>query len=272
MPSVKIKGYDIYYEAYGKGEAIVLLNGIMMSTSSWNSFIDVFSKNNKLVLIDFLDQGKSQKSDRPYDQKLQSDIVKGVIDELGLDKIHLVGVSYGGEVALNFALKYSQNLSSLILANTTSYTTQLLRDVGKCWNYAAKNHDGRAFFKATMPFIYSVEFYEENIEWLKKREDLFVSVFDEAWYEAYIRLVDSAENLDIREEIENIKVPTLIISAEYDITTPVRYQKLIHEKIANSKWVMIKESGHASMYEKPEEFASNVLGFISTASEVIKIV
>ena len=129
MPSTKIKGYDIYYEVYGKGETIVLLNGIMMSTSSWNSFIDVFSRNNRLVLIDFLDQGKSQKSDKPYDQKLQSDIVKGVIDELKIDKIHLVGVSYGGEVALNFALKYQENLSSLILANTTSYTTQLLRDV-----------------------------------------------------------------------------------------------------------------------------------------------
>lgn len=272
MPSTKIKGYEIYYEVYGKGETIVLLNGIMMSTSSWNSFIDVFSRNNRLVLIDFLDQGKSQKSDKPYDQILQSDIVKGVIDELKIDKIHLVGVSYGGEVALNFALKYQENLSSLILANTTSYTTQLLRDVGKCWNYAAKNHDGRAFFKATMPFIYSVEFYEENIDWLKKREDLFVTIFDDAWYEAYIRLVDSAENLDIREEIEKIKVPTLIISAEYDITTPIRYQKVIHEKIQNSKWVLIKGSGHASMYEKPQEFASNILGFINTYDEEIKIV
>jgi len=272
MPSVKINGYDIYFEVYGEGEPIVLLNGIMMSTSSWTSFIDVFSKNNKLVLIDFLDQGKSQKANEPYSQDLQADIVKGVIEELHLDKIHLVGVSYGGEVALKFALKYQNKLSSLIVANTTSYTTHLLKDVGKCWNYTAKNHDGRAFFKATMPFIYSVEFYEENIEWLKKREDMFVTIFDDEWYEAYVRLVDSAENLDIREEIKEIEVPTLIISSEYDITTPIRYQKIIHEKIKNSKWVLIKGSGHASMYEKPHEFSANILGFINTYNEEIKIV
>ncbi|HZJ99420.1 MAG TPA: alpha/beta hydrolase, partial [Tissierellaceae bacterium] len=66
MPKISIKGKDMYYEVYGQGEPLVILNGIMMSTGSWTSFIDVFSNKNKLVLVDFVDQGQSDKMKELY--------------------------------------------------------------------------------------------------------------------------------------------------------------------------------------------------------------
>lgn len=271
MPKISIKGKDMYYEVYGEGEPLVILNGIMMSTGSWTSFIDVFSEKNKLVLVDFVDQGQSDKMEELYSQDLHVEMLNELFEKLNIEKLHLLGISYGGEVAQRFALKYEEKLLSLILANTTSYTNKILKDIGDGWIYSAKTYDGSKFFKATMPYIYSPEFYEENINWLHEREKMFSKSTEESWYEGFIRLVISAEDFDLREEVGKIKVPTLIIGAEYDATTPTRYQEKLKKKIKDSKLVIIKGSGHASMYEKPYEFASTVIGFVNTSNKNIKV-
>ena len=271
MPKISIGGKNIYYEVHGEGEALVILNGIMMSTGSWTSFIDVFSENNKLILVDFIDQGRSDKMEECYSQDLHVEMLNELLENLKIEGVHLLGISYGGEVAQRFALKYGEKLLSLILANTTAYTNKLLKDVGEGWIHAASTYDGSKFFKATMPYIYSSEFYEKNILWLEDREKTFGENTKKEWYEGFIRLVRSAEDLDLREEIGDINTPTLIMSSEYDATTPERYQEELQRKIKDSKRITIKGSGHASMYEKPYEFAAAVLGFIHTINKEIKV-
>ncbi len=271
MPKVLIQGKNMYYETYGEGEPLVILNGIMMSTGSWALFVDVFSSKNKLVLVDFIDQGQSDKAEEQYTQDMHVEMLRELFSVLNLDKVHLMGISYGGEVAQRFALKYQDMLLSLILANTTSYTNHILKDIGDGWIYAAKTYDGSTFFKVTMPYVYSPEFYEANITWLKEREKAFSVSLKPEWYEGFIRLVRSAEDLNITEEISKIKVPTLIIGAEYDITTPLRCQEEIQKRIPDSKLIVIKGSGHATMYEKPYEFISAVLGFVECCSKEINI-
>ena len=271
MPFVEVSGKKMYYETYGEGDPLVILNGIMMSTASWSGFIKPFSANHKLVLIDLLDQGRSDKADGPYTQDMHVDMLKEIFEKLGFEKVLLLGVSYGGEVAMKFALKYQSMLHTLLLADTTAYTNDLMHDIEELWDYTAGLHDGRIYFKATMPYIYSTEFYVKNIDWLKNREALFCKALTPEWYEAFRRANRSSSNLNIVHEIHNIKVPTLIIGAEYDIITPVRYQEEIAKLIENSKFVIIKGSGHASMYEKPYEFASIVLGYISVYNEPIVV-
>ena len=271
MAKINIGGKHIYYEVHGEGEALVILNGIMMSTASWTSFIDVFSENNKLILVDFLDQGRSEKMEGEYSQDLHVESLNRLLETLKIEKIHLLGISYGGEVAQRFALRHEDKLLSLILANTTSYTNKYLKDVGEGWMHAARTYDGSKFFKATMPYIYSPEFYEKNIAWLEDREKTFGENTEKEWYEGFIRLVRSAEDLDLREEIGKIHAPTLIMSSEHDATTPERYQEELQRKIKDSKRITIKGSGHASMYEKPYEFASAVIGFIHTVKREIKV-
>lgn len=271
MSFVEISGKKIYYETYGQGDPLVILNGIMMSTASWNGFLNIFSTNNKLVLIDLLDQGRSDKADGPYTQDMHVDMLKEIFEKLGFEKVHLLGVSYGGEVAMKFALKYQSMLHTLLLADTTACTNDLMHDIEELWDYSAGLHDGRIYFKATMPYIYSTEFYAKNIEWLKNREALFCKALTPDWYEGFRRANRSASSLNIVDELHNIKIPTLIIGSEYDIITPVRFQEEIAKRIENSKFVIIKGAGHASMYEKPYEFASIVLGYLGIYNKPIVV-
>jgi 3-oxoadipate enol-lactonase len=269
---MNFNGRKVYYEVYGQGKPIVLLNGIMMSTVSWQAFKEVLSANNKLILVDFLDQGKSDKMEgTSYTQDIQVEVIKALLDELKLTKVNIAGISYGGEVALEFAVKYEQYIDKLILFNTTAKTTPWLRDIGTGWNRSIG--DPLDYYCTTIPVIYSPKFYNEKNEWMNNRKALLTEkVFNQkSFMESMVRLTESAENHDVTDELSKIKVPTLIVSCENDYITPMPEQKLLHELISTSELVVLPNTGHGSMYERPVLFTALILGFVNMAQNEFKI-
>lgn len=264
MSYMEYKGKKVYYEVYGQGKPLLLLNGIMMSTLSWQIFKDAFSAKNQLILLDLLDQGKSDKMENiSYTQAEQVEVVKALLDGLNLSKVSLMGISYGGEVALEFAVKYQECIDKMILANTTAKTSSWLRDIGNGWNRSAS--DAMDYYCTTIPVIYSPEFYEAKRDWMNARKTFLTeNVFNQKpFMDSMVRLTESAENHDVTGELQNIKVPTLIISSENDYITPMAEQRLLHQHITSSELVVLPNTGHASMYERPVLFAALVLGFIN---------
>jgi len=260
------KSKKVYYEVYGEGKPLVLLNGIMMSTMSWQVFKDVLSANNQLILVDFLDQGKSDKiEDTAYTQDMQVEVLKALFDELKLNKINIVGISYGGEVALQFSVKYEGYVDRMVLFNTTAKTSPWLRDIGVGWNRSTG--DALDYYCTTIPVIYSPEFYNKKIDWMDNRKALLTNkVFNQKpFMDSMVRLTESADNHDVTGKLSGIKIPTLIVSCEHDYLTPMPEQKKLHELIKGSELVVLPNTGHASMYEKPALFVSLVLGFVNAA-------
>ncbi|GFN36163.1 alpha/beta fold hydrolase [Tepidimicrobium xylanilyticum] len=262
MPYVNIMDKNIYYKVYGEGESIVFLNGMMMATNSWSPFIKDVTKDFKMITVDLLDQGKSDSFEGFYNIETQSDFLKRFLDEIQIERAHLVGMSYGGKVALTFASKYEYKVRSLILSNTASFTTNILREIGKGWGYAASTLDVDVFSSVVLPYMYSYKYYEKNYNYIKKMKKALSKTLNLEWYEKFIRGLQSMSDYNVHNRIKDIKVPTLIISSELDILMPVKYQYLIHREIENSKWIILKEVGHASMYEKPGEYISTVMEFL----------
>ncbi|WP_426348807.1 alpha/beta fold hydrolase [Alloiococcus sp. CFN-8] len=264
MAFFDFKGKQVYYEAIGEGKPILILNGIMMSTASWGIFVEAFSKNNKLILVDFLDQGKSEKLEGlDYDQGLQSELILELLKELSMDKINIVGISYGGEVAQRFAIENPDIVERLLLFNTTSKTGPWLRDIGEGWNLSIDNPMN--YYLTTIPVIYSPGFYEKNQQWMEGRKKILTAgpFNDKEFLKAMVRLTRSAENHDTEKELHKIKCPTLIVGGEEDYLTPLREQRILKDRIPNSELVILSGCGHASMYEKPSLFISLVLGFVN---------
>ena len=272
MPTFKFKNQDIYYEVHGEGKPLLILNGIMMSTASWIPLLPQLQANNKIILLDMLDQGRSAKVDYEYTQDIQVEIVLALLDELKLAKVNIVGISYGGEVALKFAVLHQERIEHLILSNTTAYTSPWLADIGKAWNLAAQTGRGEAYYYTTIPIIYSPSFYEGRLDWMRQREKVLFPVFEnKVFINAMIRLTNSANTHNVVDQLHKITVPTLLIGADQDYVTPFPQQELIHSKIAGSKLVMIKECGHASMYEQPMLWTAFVLGFVNLSSTTFKV-
>ncbi len=265
MATFKFLDYDIYYEVHGDmTNPFLLLNGIMMSTKSWQVFVPEFSEKNTLILLDFLDQGQSSRAHANYEQAIQVEILKAFLDHLKIVSLPVVGISYGSEVALQFVTKYPSYVSRLLLLNSAAYTSPWLKDIGDGWNKAGESGDGLAYYLASIPLIYSPKFYKDNLEWMKEREAKLVPLFNQkAIVAAFIRLTKSAESYDVRHLLDSITCPTLIVSSRQDYLTPFEEQVYLKDNIKDSDHIMIEDAGHASMYEKPALFVSIVLGYVN---------
>lgn len=273
MSYFNFKGKNIYYETQGQGKPIVLLNGIMMSTLSWQMLKEELSLNNQLILVDFLDQGRSDKmEDTSYTQDVQVEVLKALIQELNLKKVNLVGISYGGEIALEFSVKYEECVDKMVVFNTVAKTTPWLKDIGVAWNRSVG--DPLDYYCTTIPVIYSPDFYNKNSEWMNNRKKLLVDkVFNQKpFMDAMVRLTESANNHDVISQLPKIKIPTLIVSCENDYITPMAEQRRLHEIISTSELIVLPSTGHASMYERPVLFVALVLGFVNMLQKEFHIV
>ncbi len=107
MSYFKFNDKNIYFEVHGSGKTLIMLNGIMMSHLSWKPYLDILSKNRQVILLDFLDQGKSDKAAELYEHDTQVNLVRSLVNHLELSDFDLFGISYGGQVALQYAIKYN---------------------------------------------------------------------------------------------------------------------------------------------------------------------
>lgn len=263
-------GKTIYFEVHGSGKPLVILNGIMMTTKSWAPFLKEISEHHQVILLDFIDQGQSDSAIVSYKQIQQVEVLKGLLDHLQLSEVMLFGISYGGEVALQFVIKYPEKVERLLLFNTCAETNYWLEEIGKSWIEAM--HSPLGFYLATIPVIYSPVFFNQRRQWMEKRKELLVELFSTSVYlERMKRLIQSAEGYDVKAQLQQITCPTLIVGAEFDMVTPLEQQKFIHQQIPNSNFTVIPNSGHASMYEKPDEFLTLLLGFTTHTLRKIEI-
>ncbi len=258
-------GLEIFYELDGEASKpkLLILNGIMMSTKSWIPFMNTLKENFQVLRMDFYDQDQSTKlHNKKYTQEYQVDTLKRLLDYLNIKKINIVGISYGGNAALTFACKYQEYVERLLLFNSAAYTSPWLKDIGDGWIKAGLTRDGNLYYKVTIPAIYSAKYYEEKLDWMKAREKTLFPVFSNPEFlDAMERLTRSAETFDVRENLNKLNIPVMIISAEQDTLTPLKEQEYLYKHIKNSYWIKLPEVGHASMYEKPMVFTSLITGF-----------
>lgn len=257
-------GLNLYYEEHGRGEPVVLLGGIMMSTASWVQHAPILAEHVRLILLDLRDQGRSDRASSEYRLDAHVLDVLGLLDELELDSAHLVGLSYGGQVAQRFALEHPDRLDTMVLANVNHYITNHLAEIGRAWEEAAALNDGEKFFQLAVPFIYSMDFYERYLAVLKDRQAMFKSMLTREWFEGFARLCRSTEGFRLsEEELRRLEMPILLIGADEDVITPVRVMETMYRTIPDCEFVTIPHAGHGAFLERAGEFLSIVIGFLA---------
>ncbi len=264
MPFSKVNGINIYYEIHGKGDPVILGNGVFQNTSGWINQLPMLSKEYQIILYDMRGQGQSDKPESPYSFDIHAEDQKALLDDLGISKVHHVGISYGAELGLVFALKYPDILKSLVVCSAVSFVGPLLLKMCQLWRYACALEDPEMFYYATLPLNFSETFLREQTAVLEQAKARYVQLD----FPPLVRLIDAFLMLNITDQLPEIKIPTCVIAGEKDILKPAYpYSKLIHNKIPNSEMVIVRDSGHAIMFDKPEEFNSIVLGFLNKQSQ-----
>jgi len=264
MPEVKLAdGGTLHYEEHGAGEPVVILNGIMMATRSWVDHVPVLAPHVRLILVDFRDQGRSSPLEPGYDLSRHAEDLEAFLEALGLARVHVLGLSYGGEVALLHALKCPGRYQSLVLANVPLRTGSYLTAVGRAWETAAALQDGEQFFRLAIPYVYSPHFYERESAWLDSREALFGKVLTPAYFEALIRLSRAAADFEVTPaQLRTLGMPILLLGADEDQIAPLRDLDVFYEHLPDAELVVLRRAGHGAFLERKQEFCTALLGFV----------
>ena len=173
MAVFSVNGVDIFYEVHGDPNGkntVAFLNGVMASTSSWYLLEPVFRKAGfRIILHDFKGQLKSSKPAGPYTFAQHCEEFKALLDHLGVEKTHLIGTSYGGEVAMKMAILYPETVQSISLIDSVSELDPVCKGFVTGWKVLCDTHDGETFFWGMAPSIYGSQFLANNQEMLAQR-------------------------------------------------------------------------------------------------------
>lgn len=106
MAKIKVNDIDMYYEIHGEGEPLVLIEGLGYSTWMWCKQVEELSKKFKVIIFDNRGVGETDKPDMEYSIEMFADDLADLLSKLEIKKAHILGVSMGGFVAQEFAIKY----------------------------------------------------------------------------------------------------------------------------------------------------------------------
>jgi 3-oxoadipate enol-lactonase len=265
MPTLHVNGVELYYELHGLAEkpVLVLNNGIIMNAAgSWVFQTKTLSRHYRLLQYDCRGQGQSEHPLADYLMEQHADDLAALLSALGIETAYIAGISYGGEVAQAFALKYPERVSSLILADTVSEVGPALRMIILSWLDAARRGDAEAFFNATVPWNFSARFIADNQALLKDARGRY----DLLDYPAVARLCECFLKVDFTNRLGEIKAPTCILVGALDRLKGPEYAAILRQHIPQAELHIIPGAGHASCWECPQEFNSVVLGFMAKNS------
>ncbi|MBI9105659.1 MAG: alpha/beta hydrolase [Spirochaetales bacterium] len=266
MPLISINETEIYYEYFQENNprgTIVFLNGVMASLGSWDDFTDHFRKMGYSILLhDFRGQLKSSKPDKEisFDDHVQD--LSVLLKKLKIDKVILAGTSYGGEVALCFAIKYPAIISKIVIIDSVSELDSLIKTTISSWIDTAETGNGTIFYRCALPWLYSSSFINRNMEMLKEREKMMTAI-PKDYFTGQIRLYQSFLTLDITSDLKKITCPSLVICGEDDILKPPSFSRIIAANINRSEFFTIPNCGHVAIFEKPEELKTLISGFLN---------
>lgn len=266
MAYMKINDVNFYYEIKGNpdGEkAIVFLNGVMASVSSWRTYVKLFEPFNfKIILLDFKGQLLSDKPKGPYRFEDHALELKTMLQALGVKQAHFIGTSYGGEVGIKYAALFPEMVESLTLINAVSEMNESLRLFVEGWKQSAMKKEGESFFWHLAPTVYYSSYLKKEKEDLERKAKGMKNLDDE-FFDGQIALYETfLEDIYMTDELQNIKAPTLIITGEKDILKTPELQEILAKNIVNAEQVIIPDSGHVAIFEKEEEIKTLLLGFV----------
>jgi len=264
-------GYDIWYEYFGDGtrEAVALLNGLAMSTRAWYGFLPLLADEYDVLLYDYLGQGESSKPDAPYSITRIAQYLTAIMDELGVEKIHSMGISYGGFIALEHARQFHRRLHTLTLSGIILSREELFEQYEAISLRFYRESPER--FDLYTEYMYEKIFGEPFVRrvtraGLEPMRQRFVERYRDDVH-CLIRLTEAQEEyfgeLDRRmPEYRAVTTPTLIMPGEQDRAIPLWAQKKMLEVFPNSRWELIPEAGHVVYLERPEVFFPTLKAFM----------
>ena len=263
--TVRANGQDLYFEVHGEGPPLVLVMGIGYDATLWTlAQVPALSQRFQVVIFDNRDVGRSSKAAAPYFIADMADDVAALIDALAIERAHLLGLSMGGMIAQEFALRHADRLHRLVLSGCGAAPARVAFDPIRTWNWVKTNDkNGEVFACQQFTWLFSTAFLRNN-EAVQQTIRMLTSNPNPVGPEAYNRQAQAYLRYDALDRLADVKSPTLVIVGEQDLLTPPWICREVADRIPGSQFEIIKGEGssHVVPIERPDEFNHLVTRFL----------
>ncbi len=235
--TVELNGLQTYYEVYGNGtEPLFLLHGFTQSSKSWIPFIEGYSKEFEIFLVDLMGHGKSSPFTGTISIKSAAQNLKDLIEYLKLDNINAIGHSYGGEILFQLALIKPKMIESMVIN-------------GSCGSWKAQD------FPEFVEYLSYANI--DNLTWMREQQ---------VNEERIRNILDQVPNyfVEVNEaELKSIKTRTLIVVGDNDDATPLECVIKAKVNMPNAFLWIVPNTGHRSHQDKNKDL------FIKTSTDFL---
>ena len=255
MPTVTADGTKINYtDTGGDATPVVLLHAFPLNSKMWEPQIEALSDRFRFIAPDLKGFGGSDAPEdtSTYSMDSYADQVAAVLDDLGLDKVVVAGLSMGGYIAFAFLRRHRDRVSALVLADTRAEADPP-EGIEKRTNQQGmvRNEGTAGLIEALSGALLGEATREKKPDVVQKVKELMA----ENGPSGFIGALEAMKGRpDSSDELTSIDVPTLVIVGEHDGVTPPDAARKIHEHVGGSRLVVIPEAGHLSNLEAPEAF------------------
>jgi pimeloyl-ACP methyl ester carboxylesterase len=253
----------VYWEYFGQGdrEVVVMLNGVAMSTRGWYRNLPELQPGYDVLLYDYLGQGRSSHEDEPYGIDAFAEYLVRIMDALEIERIHPVGVSYGGFIAAELGRLFQDRLHTLTLSGillTRETQFQMYQDLSLLFyrspdpafeiytHYMYEKIFGEAFLR---------RIYGDKLE--RMRQGFFADYHGKET--CLVRLTEAQNPFFARIDADpdayrGIRTPTLLLTGEQDRAIPPWQQARLLDILPNARQIILPGSGHMTYMERPDIF------------------
>jgi 3-oxoadipate enol-lactonase len=247
----------------GQGDLLVFMHGIGGNKRNWHDNLPAFAKYWHAVAWDARGYGESDDYDGPLTFSWYADDLVRVLDHFKAAKAHIVGLSMGGRIAMDFATRYPQRLLTLTLCDThpgfVHFSEEKKREFIRLRKEPLMN--GGEPKDIAVPVAKTL--IGPNAS--KEAFDALVDSMSRLHKESYIKSIEATVMSDNMSALDKIKAPTHIIVGGADRLTTPEMAKELTAKIPGAKLTVIPDAGHLVNIEKPEEFNEAAISFIRAA-------
>lgn len=263
MATAQVNGINLYYEIHGSGPNLALIEGTAYHTWMWYRQIPALAKHFRMLVYDNRGVGSSDKPPGPYSHTENAADLAGLLDHLGWDRTHVLGISMGGFIAQEFALAYPERLDRLVLVATAfggPNMVPLPADAVRALTPdPALSPEDR--IRSAMPLAFS------SPSWVREHAAEFERMV--AWRlekpqppEAALAQVMAGLTFNVEARLGEIQAPVLVIAGSEDHVVPPANAFLLAAGLPHSTLDMIQGAGHLVNIEEADRFNRAVISFL----------
>ena len=260
---VTVGDVTLFTQEIGEGEPLLLIMGLGAPGDKWSRNVEVYKKHFRCILIDNRGAGRSDKPKAAaYSVGDMAEETVGVMDALGIDSAHINGISMGGAIAQEIAIRHPERVRSLILTSTFCTVTETFRAAIAFLRDNNEILDKKALKRLNQWMTFSQKTQNERPEFLAEMaaEDAAYPYPMPAF--AYKAQCQACLGHEAADRLGLIKAPTLIAAGRCDLFANMTVTELMHDRISGSQLYVCENGGHVHEWEYLDDYNRVTLDFL----------